>query len=158
MLAAYRSYLLKYGLLRESSFNYDKLVVKSTRICYQDIEARGAIFQKVDFNLKIHGFNWLPQKPVKGELIWIKCSEEINHIYNRGVFLIPINNGICKVGATYNHENLDEIVTEGAKSELIRRLDKLIQFDYEIIGHKAGVRPATIEENPLSEDTQNIKI
>ena len=61
MLAAYRSYLLKYGLLRESSFNYDKLVVKSTRICYQDIEARGAIFSEGRFQSENHGLTGCPK-------------------------------------------------------------------------------------------------
>ena len=149
MVLAYRSYLAQEDLLVEESFDYDELRVTNEGVSYNDIEASKIIFSEGRLQSNNQYFNWLPQKPVKGELIWIKTSENIKVIYNRGVFLIPLGDGVCKIGATYDHEKLDELVTEKAESELVRRLGKLVHFDYEIIDQKAGVRPATSDRKPF---------
>ncbi len=149
MVNSYREYLLKLDLIYEEPFDYANLEVRDGEIRYGEIQSAKIVFAEGRLQSDNSWFNWLPQKPVKGELIWIKSEEQIEYIYNRGVFLIPIKNGLCKVGATYHHENLDETTTEKAQSELITRLGRLIHFDYQIVDQKAGVRPATIDRKPF---------
>lgn len=145
----YRTFLKNSDLLIEDAFDYTQMNVSDSGVYYKGIQAGKIIFSEGRLQSDNPYFNWLPLKPVKGELIWIKSKEKIDVIYNRGVFLIPLGNGVCKVGATYHHEKLDELVTEKGQNELVRRLRKLIHFDYEVIDQKAGVRPATIDRKPF---------
>ena len=149
LVLSYRSYLESQALLMTEPFYYDQLEIKDNKVIYGAWKANKIIFAEGRFQSDNPWFNWLPQKPVKGELIWIQTDAKIGVIYNRGVFLIPLNDGLCKVGATYDHENLDETTTERAQNELTQRLGKLIHFDYEIVDQKAGVRPATIDRKPF---------
>lgn len=149
MVFEYRSFLKRNELLVQDAFDYAQVHVTDEGVSYKGIEARKIVFSEGRLQSNNPYFNWLPQKPVKGELIWIKTNENIEVIYNRGVFLIPLNEGICKVGATYDHEKMDELVTEKGQNELVRRLGKLIHFDYQVIDQKAGVRPATIDRKPF---------
>lgn len=86
---------------------------------------------------------------MKGELIYVKTEHQPKVIYNRGVFVISKKNGVCKVGATYNNQNLTNLPTEEGKNELNRKLKELIKFDYSIVDQKAGIRPATKDRRPL---------
>ena len=149
MVRAYRNYLAQHGMISDLPFGYEKLELSDDGVVYGDFHASKIIFSEGRFQDENPWFDWLPQKPVKGELIWIKSQEEIEHIYNRGVFLIPLSDGICKVGATYDHEKLDELTTEKAQSQLINRLRKLISFEFQVVDQKAGVRPATIDRKPF---------
>ena len=54
-----------------------------------------------------------------------------------------------KVGATYNWEDKTNIPTEAAKQELVSELKELIDCDFEIIEHYAGVRPTVKDRRPL---------
>lgn len=99
-------------------------------------------------------FSWLPFKPAKGEILSLKtdtAKQLENTLVNQGKWVLPVNNQIVKVGATYCWDPLDCEPTESAKKELIRSYEELIPNDpeAEIKEHKAGVRPATLDAKPF---------
>jgi glycine/D-amino acid oxidase-like deaminating enzyme len=53
------------------------------------------------------------------------------------------------VGATYNWVDKDSIPTEAGKNELISKLKEILNCDFEIISHLAGVRPTVKDRKPL---------
>lgn len=95
-------------------------------------------------------FHWLPWSAVKGEVLEIKSDVFLNKIYNRGCFIIPGNGGNCKLGATYDWKNIDTICTEKAKDEILGKLASLMKVNVQILGQKAGIRPATRDRKPFS--------
>ncbi|MGF1635571.1 MAG: NAD(P)/FAD-dependent oxidoreductase [Cyclobacteriaceae bacterium] len=95
-------------------------------------------------------FSWLPWKPVKGEVLSIKSDVILNKIYNRGCFIIPQSNGLCRVGATYSFDQLDTEITEEAKNEIYNKFTSLLKMPFEVCGQKAGIRPATSDRKPFA--------
>ncbi|MBR9860906.1 FAD-binding oxidoreductase [bacterium] len=95
-------------------------------------------------------FNYLPFRPNKGELLEI-YSEELPEdvILNGSVFILPVGNKKFKVGATYDHFDLSDSITEKRKSELIQRFEKTVYVDYEVTDHWYGIRPAVLDRRPL---------
>ena len=54
-----------------------------------------------------------------------------------------------KVGATYNWEDKTNTPTEEAKQDLLADIQELIKCDFEIVEHRAGVRPTVKDRRPL---------
>ena len=149
LVKAYREYLLAQSALIEQSFDTSKLEITADGVRYDGHSAGKVIFCDGPVLGSNAYFDWLPLSPVKGELLYIKVNEPFRAIYNRGVFIIPIGDGICKVGATYDHHNLDSITTQRAKKQLLEKLSELIRVPFEVVGQVAGVRPATKDRRPF---------
>ncbi|MBK9190144.1 MAG: FAD-dependent oxidoreductase [Crocinitomicaceae bacterium] len=95
-------------------------------------------------------FNYLPMKPAHGETLIIQTDGlELINILSKNLFLLPLGNNKYKVGATYNWELKKPILTEEGKNDLTERLKHLLQCNFEIISHQAGIRPAVADRRPL---------
>lgn len=95
-------------------------------------------------------FNWVPFTPVKGEVLTIKCTQlDVDEIVNKGFFIVPIDKDLYRVGATYEHHDIFTGPSEKGKKTLTDKLNALLKVPYEIVDHKAGVRPAVKERKPL---------
>ncbi|WP_258102559.1 FAD-binding oxidoreductase [Marinoscillum sp. MHG1-6] len=127
---------------------FGDLVIENSGVKYQDIQAEKVIFCEGPDAVNNPYFDWLPFKPVKGEVLEVDVDLPSDRIFNRGVFMLP-KNGYFKVGSTYDHSTLDHNPTAKGKQELIDRLSKLMELEFEIVGHKAGVRPATYDRRPF---------
>lgn len=149
MVSAFSKYLLGKKALLKQLFDIDKLRIVENTVSYQGHSAGRVIFCDGALVAANRYFDWLPLRPVKGELLFIKVSQDFEAIYNRGIFIIPIGGGICKVGATYDHNNLDEKTTERGRMQLLEKLDGLIKTPYEVVDQVAGVRPATKDRRPF---------
>lgn len=148
-LKAFKEFLNERGLLIQEQFEEKHLQKRASGYTYHGIEARNIVFCDGRISQGNSYFSWLPYNLVKGELLFMKTSVTPRVIHNRGVFVIPIGEGLCKCGSTYQHNQLDEIPTIGAKNELIERVKNLVNFDFEIVEQKAGVRPATKDRKPF---------
>ena len=65
------------------------------------------------------------------------------------VFIIPIGEDLYRIGATYKWKDKTNNPTEEAKSELLEKLGELIDCDYELVDHIAGIRPTVTDRRPL---------
>ena len=95
-------------------------------------------------------FNYLPFKPTHGEILIIKTDQfSFDHILNKKMFIKPLGDNKYLVGATYNWEINEPIITKEAKLELIERLNAFTNFEYTIVEQKAGIRPTVSDRRPL---------
>ena len=149
-LKSYHSYLQKIDLFKDETFDYSKLIINDDAIEYKDISARKIIFAE---GFGIHAnpyFNHLPLDGTKGELFIIKAPGlNLIDILNTSVFILPLGDDLFKVGATYNWEDKTDIPTEKGRDELVLRIKEILQCDFEIISHYAGVRPTVKDRKPL---------
>ena len=100
--------------------------------------------------LKSPLFGYLPLKPTHGDTLIIKSDNfKFKHILNKNMFILHIKDNLFKVGATYNWKITEPIKTEEGKQELIEKLNKFAEFDYEIIEQQAGIRPTVMDRRPL---------
>jgi glycine/D-amino acid oxidase-like deaminating enzyme len=150
LLDSYKEFLLQKGLYEEVAFDYSQLVVNSDSVEYKNIKAKHIIFAEGFGMLSNPFFNKLPLDGTKGELLLIKAPNlNLDLIVKSSVFVLPVGNDCYKVGATYNWEDKTNIPTETAKKELTDNLKELINCDFEIIEHYAGVRPTVKDRRPL---------
>lgn len=95
-------------------------------------------------------------KLTKGEVLILEIPGlKLNYVLNKGVFLLPIRlidntaQDLFVCGATYRWENLDELPTEDAKDEILKKLEVFLKIPYKVIGHKVGIRPTVIDRRPI---------
>jgi glycine oxidase len=149
-LDAFREYLVGKNAFREERFDEDLLVMVDSGIMYKDIEAKGIVYCNGLGAMKSRFFTRAPFAPVKGEILDIKQAFVPEQIINRGVFRIPLSNGLLRVGSTYTWHDLDEGPTDRAKEEIFEKLDKLmVNKEKELISHRTGIRPATKDRKPF---------
>jgi glycine oxidase len=158
----YKNYLKKNQLFQEESFDYNFLVEEKNGILYKNMQAKHIVFAE-GFGMHANPyFKHLPLDGTKGELLIIKAPLlDLDVILNTSVFILPLGNDLFKIGATYNWKDKTAIPTEAGKNELVDRIKEIINCDFEIINHLAGVRPTVKDRKPLvgtSEIHQSIHI
>jgi len=150
LLESYKSYLQSIDSYLEETFEYDKLTLNSDSIQYKNYTAKQIVFAEGYGMLLNPFFSILPIDGAKGELLLIKAPNlNLDVIVKTGIFILPLGNDIYKVGATYNWEDKTNTPTPTAKEELIAALKELIQCDFEVVYHLAGIRPTVKDRRPM---------
>ncbi|MBK5278463.1 MAG: FAD-dependent oxidoreductase [Bacteroidia bacterium] len=145
-----RKSLITRDSFRQEYFNENELVIDQDSVSYGNVEAEKIIYCNGNEGLKSRVFGSLPFKPLKGETIHVKIDQELERIYNRGVYIVPSGKaGQYKVGATYNPRDLSESITELGRNELSYKLRELIKLPFEITNQNWGMRPSTFDRRPF---------
>jgi glycine oxidase len=149
-LSVYKNFLQKERLVSEEQFDYSQLVVANDYVEYKGRKARNIIFSE-GFGMNNNPyFNYLPLDGAKGEVLTIKANQlDLDVLLKAGRFILPIGNDLYKVGATYEWEDKTDIPTEKGKEELLTDLKEIINCDFEIVDHQAGIRPTVKDRRPL---------
>lgn len=149
MLNAFRDYFLAQNILFETN-EFPRISEDITIFC----EGYHGKFNPY--------FSYLPFNPVKGEVLDIEIKNlDILEIINQGVFVIPLEKDIFRLGATYDWDVLDFNTTELGKNVLIEKYHKLMKPHMRMLSQLAGVRPATKDRRPflgLHAEEKNIGI
>lgn len=150
LLDAYQTYLNENGWMITDTFDHSQLVIDTEFISYKGIKARDIIFAE---GFGIHAnpyFKHLPLDGTKGELLLIKAPGlQLNVAVNASIFILPMGDNYFKVGATYEWYDKTAAPTQAGRDELVEKLNELIDCDYEIIEHLAGIRPTVKDRKPL---------
>lgn len=150
LLKSYHSYLSINKIFINNVFDYNELLFEDNLVTYKNIIAKHIVFAE---GFGIHSnpfFNNLPLDGTKGELFIIKAADlDLNVILNTSVFILPLGNNLFKVGATYNWSDKTNIPTEEGKQELIERIKEILNCDFEILEHFAGVRPTVKDRKAM---------
>lgn len=150
LIYSYRDYLKSLNSYRKETFNFEEFSYNDNEVTYKDIIARHIVFAEGFSLLNNPFFNELPLDGTKGELMIVRIPDlKIDFMLKAKVFIIPIGNDLYKVGATYDWEDKTDNPTEERKQELIDGLKDLINLDFEIVLHTAGVRPTVKDRRPL---------
>jgi len=143
-----RDFLDSKDMFIKDEFNFDNLNILQN-IRYKNISTEKIIFAQGFRNYENPYFSWLPFKLVKGEILTVKINNfQANDIISKNIFIVPLGNNLFKVGATHNWDNIDCIPTEEGKKYLCDKLDDILKIPYQIIDHKASVRPSTRDRRP----------
>lgn len=143
-----KAYFRDQGILREETFEHAELNPQTGTYkgeTYDYIlfaEGKDARYNPL--------FSYLPVQQTKGELLTLQSDE----IYaaeslNRKCFLLPLGNGQFKVGSTYVWDTDNTDPTEEGKRTIAENLRSVTSGSYEIVQHRAGVRPTVPDRRPL---------
>jgi glycine/D-amino acid oxidase-like deaminating enzyme len=96
-------------------------------------------------------FNFVPFRPVKGELLTIIIENlNSNYLLVKDVFLLPLGKNIFRLGSTYDWDDLSDEPTEKARAHLLDKLYSFLKVKVEVIDHQAGVRPAIADRRSVA--------
>ncbi|QCW98767.1 FAD-binding oxidoreductase [Aggregatimonas sangjinii] len=150
LLTSYNNHLEKNNTIISETFDYDELQVVSDSITYKGLRAKQIVFAEGYGMHRNPYFNYLPLTGTKGEYLIIKAPQlnESNAI-KASIFVIPEGNDRYRIGATYKWKDKTNQPTDGAKTELIDKLDALVSCDYKVVNQLAGIRPTVTDRRPL---------
>jgi glycine/D-amino acid oxidase-like deaminating enzyme len=149
MLDLWKEFLLSNDLFIDELFDYDKLIIEAEFVSYGNIQAKKIVFCEGVGISNNPWFNWLPMQQFKGEVLEISSPKlKLTRMVNRGVFVLPLENGNFKIGATHDWKNVDEEITKEGKKELTDKIDNILNVPYQVIDHQAGLRPASRDRHP----------
>jgi len=150
LIALYRDFLDKKNRLYKEEFHHHQVELKQNSVQYKNIVSKYIVFAE-GFGLHINPFfKNLPLNGTKGEMLTIKAPNlNMNFILKSSVFVVPLGKDLYWIGATYEREDKTHLITPEGKDELIDKLKKIINCDFEVIHQVAGIRPTTKDRRPL---------
>ena len=149
-LKAYRSFLHNSKLLIEDDFDDKDLQVSNKKVQWKNIEASKIIFCRGEKDSLSPLFNSLNFRNTKGELLDIEIPDlKLKNILLKGIFVLPVEKGIYKMGATFEHEWKDLSPTPNKKQELLEKWAAISTLQPKIIRHLTGIRPTMHDRRPV---------
>ena len=150
LIEAYRNFLTQSKQYLEETFNYQDLIEHSEGLEYQNLTSQRIVFTEGFGIHKNPYFKYLPLEGTKGELITIHApSLKLKSILKSSIFVIPMGDNRYLVGSTYEWTDKTNTPTSEAKTELLEKLARLIDCEFEVIDQRAGIRPTVVDRRPL---------
>lgn len=151
ILPAWRKQLIESRSILEEEFILAELETLKEGVRYRDIEAGKIIFCDGPACAANPWFDKLPFAPNKGEAITLHIKDlPATNIFKRGLTLAPLASpGHWWIGSAYEWDFTDIDPTEAFKQKVISLLKEWLKLPFEITGHFASLRPATLERRPF---------
>lgn len=148
LLDSMRDWLVESNRYICANVDWRTIRTEGNSYVFRDIEAKWVVSCTGVADSTDGLWDWLPFRPVKGEVLLVETEKPLHRIYNRGVFVLPTDGNTAKVGSTYSRDVLSGPTEEG-KSELLRKLGALLKGSVVVKRQWAGIRPATKDRRPL---------
>jgi len=158
LIESYREFLLKRNQFIEETFEYNDLIESTEGVEYHSIKAQRIVFTEGFGIHKNPYFKYLPLEGTKGELITIQAPTlKLESILKSSIFVIPMEEDRYLVGSTYEWTDKTNSPTQEAKTELLEKLERLIDCEFEVVDQRAGIRPTVVDRRPLVGQHSNHK-
>lgn len=151
-LDAFAERLEKEERLVRRAFRHDRLRLSANGTWqYEEWTAPRVIFCEGSALAHNPFFAEAPLRPVKGEVLHVRLEAPLPpFMLKRKVMLVPLSEyGLMWVGATFVNDTHDRQPTAEGRRYLEAHLREAIRCRYEVVGHRAGVRPVTPDRRPL---------
>ena len=150
LLEQYKEYFVQNEMYLQEEFDFDAITLGEDKLSYKEYQAQKIIFCEGYQARSNPYFSYLPFELSKGEILIVKIpNASFLKIIKHKLFLVPLGNDLYWVGSSYDWDFEDDSTTEAGKENLIQRLEASINLPYEIIQHKAAVRPSTKDRRPF---------
>jgi glycine/D-amino acid oxidase-like deaminating enzyme len=151
LLTCLREFLIAKAAYRQVRLDYAEISLEPG-LRWRDIQARHIVFCEGHRAIFNPWFRQLPFQLAKGEII--SCATNTvcpNQILNYGRWLIPLDTGHFKTGATFDAVNLNFDTSEATKTVLLNALQAVCPAlqRISVYEHKAGIRPTTLDKQPF---------
>ncbi len=145
-----KSYFLNKKIINTEVFDYESVRFENDLVFYQNYKAKKIIFCEGQQGQKNPWFGKLPFEVAKGEVLLVKIpNANFDKILKHKLFIVPLKDDIYWIGSTYDWDNKDDLPTEEKKALLIKKLDEILTIPYEVIDHRAAIRPTIYDRRPL---------
>lgn len=150
LLDGWRTTLIHNQALIDEAFDPDLLQVETHGIRYNNIAAERIIFCDGTSGSSKQFFHGLPFAPNKGEVLVLDIPELSDRfLYKHGLMLAPLSNGLWWAGSNYQWSFDDPHPSIEFRRSTEQALRAWLRIPFEVVDHRAGVRPATTERRPF---------
>lgn len=152
LLHGLRDWLREQHSYLQAQFDYAELQLRAEGVAWREYTARRVIFCEGYQGMHNPWFAALPFQPAKGEFLTVSSSMALpDLIINSGRWIMPRGDGRYRVGASYEHQPLNEEITAASRQMLLAALSAFLHPApvFTVIGQQAGVRPATSDRQPF---------
>ncbi|ATC63238.1 hypothetical protein CMV30_04305 [Nibricoccus aquaticus] len=146
LIAAMRARLVAAGRLRE-----DRVAPLEVRSRYDLVILCAGVFAGEDEPAEAFGFANL--RPAKGETLTVSATnagelaEDV--ILNAGHWLLPLGNGLARVGATFEPGVVDLMGSAAARSVLEKSAARFLASGFTVVAHEVGLRMTSADKHPV---------
>ncbi|MDO9107196.1 MAG: FAD-binding oxidoreductase [Methylovulum sp.] len=151
LLNSLKDFFIRKACYRQTDFNATDIRF-SPVLSWQDLTPTRIIFCEGYRAVQNPWFSWLPFQLAKGEILTLEHGAAVpDTMLNYGNWLVPITSRQFRIGATFDHEQMDTQTTGPAKTTL---LNALVPVSAELaqarcIHHHANIRPCTLDKQPF---------
>lgn len=145
-LDAMKQLIAEKGTLRQETFVAEELF---------ETTYKGETFDEIVFCKGYLGkddrwFGYLPLSQTKGETLTIRSKTlPDHHSLNRKCFMLPMGDGVFKIGSTYSWDDATTHITDEGREQILEKLSYLISESVEVLDQQAGIRPTTTDRRAL---------
>ncbi|MBK9285527.1 MAG: FAD-binding oxidoreductase [Sphingobacteriaceae bacterium] len=134
----------------DETFNHNSIKIINEGLEYNKQFYRGIIFCEGHLMKNNPFFNYLPLKPVKGELINFVAKNLTmgDSILSKGKFILKMGSEY-KAGSTFNWNTINEEPETDSKIEIEKKISELIVGPFKTTAHRAGIRASVKDRRPL---------
>lgn len=149
-ISASSAYLAQHNNFINEKFDFDAFSLHEDVVNYKEFNAEKIFFcEGMEVLNNPYWKDIVTFYPVKGELLTIKANlPEKEAIINKGIFMVPIGDDLYNVGSTYSWSDIDYGPTESAKTLLEKKIKDIIKVPFEVVAHKAAIRPSAKDRRP----------
>lgn len=155
LLRTLRQWLAEQSALIPEQLDYAELQITEP-VRWRDRSAKRVIFCEGAGAGQNPWFKSLPMQPAGGEILTLRTRHRLPQwIINSGQWLLPLEDGLFRLGATYARpaagKPLEGKTTIEGKAALLKALRGLCPAieEYKLISHDAGIRPNSRDKRPL---------
>ena len=152
LLQALQSHFSEQNMLLSTKFDYADFQFDQTSVSWQQCTFKQIIFCEGARAIQNPWFRWLPFQLSKGEMITVKPGLMPPHaMFHRGHWILPINEQLVKIGATYEWQWSDDQPSQEATQLLLSFTEQLLGKSQclEVVDQTAGIRPTTRDKQPF---------
>ncbi|MBD2752346.1 NAD(P)/FAD-dependent oxidoreductase [Spirosoma validum] len=145
-----KGYFVRKNQYFEGRIELDDLNIKEHKVGWKDIDFSKVIFCDGVLARENSLFSYLPYNPVKGQILTaVADTYSIKNIVNQGIFILPVRDGLIRIGATYSWHDLDWQTTDDGRQFLESKVRELLKIPYQVVAQQAGIRPSTKDRRPF---------
>ncbi|HMT29757.1 MAG TPA: FAD-dependent oxidoreductase [Bacteroidia bacterium] len=145
-----QNFIVGRGKLIQCDFSSESLTLNGSSVSWRNEEYDFVVFCEGHHARTKELFEYLPFNPAKGEILDFETHDlPEDYILVNGAYIVPLGNHKFRTGATYEWKELDTQPTSEGKNILETNLKSVINCEYSITGHKAGIRPSIKDRRPL---------
>ncbi|MEO1260935.1 MAG: FAD-binding oxidoreductase [Bacteroidota bacterium] len=150
LIYSFRSFLKSKNLLIEKQFDYQDLRISNDSVEYQGEQFKKVIFCEGAKAIDNPYFDFLPFSPTKGEIFIVKIDDfQAQKLLKNKIYICPLHSNRYWVGSTNSFDFEHVHPTSHCFNSLKKDLEELLLTPFEIITHKAGIRPTVSDKRPL---------
>ncbi|WP_456376881.1 NAD(P)/FAD-dependent oxidoreductase [Thiolapillus sp.] len=150
-------WLREHQALHITTVNHEALEISTERVCYGGFQAGGVVFCDGYRSMHSPWFGYLPFAPDQGEILTLAQKPGIDagqlpdKIINGAQWLLPIDNGMFRLGSTHNHNIQNHQPAREGTEKLLQGMSALLNSPQllQLVRSEAGVRPATSDRQPF---------